>query len=125
MARYLVLLGAMLVAWPMAPLARVTAAYVERSQISPSLVRFDTRFARVFFRLQNTDLRKISDTDDDSVYAEISLKDAPWPGIVFHDLWPDWESHTTLLVAIENPEAKPLPINIRVHDREHRAGRPA
>ena len=118
--RYLVLLGALLVAWPLAPLARVSAAYVERSQISPSLVRFDTRFAHVFFRLQNTDLRKIEDADSDSVYAEISLKDAPWPGIVFHDLWPDWESHRTLMVAIENPESTALPINIRVHDLEHR-----
>jgi VanZ family protein len=120
--RYLIILGIALVAWPLMPLAKVSAAYVERNQAVPSLVRFDSRLGHVFFHLQNTDLRKISSSDRELVSAEITIKDGPWPGIIFHDLWPDWEPFSALVVEIENPDKEVLPLNIRVHDRTHRGG---
>lgn len=117
---YLVLLGVALIAWPLLPLAKVSAAYVERHQIMPSLVRFDARFASTFFRMQNAELTEQRDDSPGSVAANILLKDGPWPGIVFNDLWPNWEPYAALIIDIENPDADALRINVRVHDRDHR-----
>lgn len=116
----LVLLGVALIAWPLLPLAKVSAAYVERHQILPSLMRFDARFVSTFFRMQNAELTEQQGASPGSVAASILLQDGPWPGIVFNNLWPNWEPHTALIIEIENPDADELRINIRVHDRDHR-----
>jgi len=120
--RYLIMLGVALIIWPMLPLAKVSAAYLERNQALPSLVRFDSRFGDAFFRLQNSHFRRVIRPDMNLVAAEISLLDGPWPGIIFHDLWPNWESYSTLLIGIENPGAESLSVNVRVHDRMHNVG---
>lgn len=120
--RYLIILGIALIAWPLLPLAKVSSAYLERNQALPSLVRFDQQFGHAFFRLQNSDFRKILRPGTNTVAAEISLQDGPWPGIIFHDLWPNWEPYSVLVFEINNPEGVSLPINIRVHDRAHRNG---
>jgi len=121
-ARYLVLLGAVLIIWPLLPLAKVSVAYVERVQMLPKLVRFDSVFAGTFFRLQNARLTKRENDVRGSVSAEILFRDGPWPGIQFHDLWPDWEPYANLIMEIENPESDELSVNVRVHDLDHRRG---
>ena len=120
--RYLVLLGVALVAWPLMPLAKVSAAYLERNQLLPTLANFDSKFGDVFYRMQNAQIRTVRRSTNQSISAEITLGDGPWPGIIFHDLWPNWESYSELVIQIENPENEPLPVNIRVHDRRHRDG---
>ena len=121
-ARYLVLLGAALIIWPLLPLAKVSVAYVERVRILPELARFDSVFAGTFFRLQNARLTKRANDVRGSASAEILLRDGPWPGIVFHDLWPDWEPYAVLIMEIENPESDELSVNVRVDDRDHHRG---
>ena len=120
--RYLLLLGFALVIWPLIPLGKVSAAYLERSQLLPVLVNFDSRFSDMFFRVQNAEIRKVRRSIGNSFSAEIFLEDGPWPGIIFSDLWPHWEPYSTLVIEIENPDSDVLPINIRVHDRTHRDG---
>jgi len=121
--RYLVLIGIVLIAWPLLPLAKVSAAYVERSGALPSLVRFDSRLGRMFFYAQNADLH--IDTQSSLPAVEVTLEDGSWPGIVFHDIWPAWEAYTALTISIENPDSEPFPINVRIHDRTHRLGQQA
>lgn len=116
----LALLGIAFITPPLLPLARVSAAYVVRVQSLPALIRFDSRFATVFFRLQNARLIPHSNDASAAASVNIQLGDGPWPGILFSDLWPNWEPYETLVIAIENPESDELPINLRVHDREHR-----
>ena len=118
--RYLLVLGIALIIWPLLPLAKVSAAYLERNQFLPALTSFDSRFGDMLFRMQNAEIRKVRRAIGNSHSAEISLHDNPWPGIIFHDLWPNWEPYSALVIEIENPEAESLPINIRVHDRAHR-----
>ena len=118
--RYLLVLGIALIIWPLLPLAKVSAAYLERNQFLPALTSFDSRFGDMLFRMQNAEIRKVRRAIGNSHSAEISLQDNPWPGIIFHDLWPNWEPYLALVIQIENPEAESLPINIRVHDRAHR-----
>jgi VanZ family protein len=119
--RYLVILGIALIVWPLLPLAKVSAAYMERSQLLPELASFDSKFGDMFFYAQNAELRKLRSVNT-SFSAEVSLGDGPWPGIIFHDLWPNWEPYSALIIEIENPGAESLPVNIRVHDRAHRKG---
>jgi len=120
--RYLLLLGAALIIWPLIPLAKVSAAYLERSQLLPALVSFDSRFGDMFFRAQNAEIKKIPRSIVYSFSAEIILENGPWPGIIFSDLWPNWEPYSTLVIEIENPDSDIFPVNIRVHDRAHRDG---
>ena len=120
--RYLIFLGAVFITWPLIPLAKVSVAYVERVQMLPALVRFDSAFAGTFFHLQNARLTKQRNDLLGSMSAEILLQDGPWPGIVFHDIWPDWEPYVALVIEIENPESDDLSVNIRVDDREHQHG---
>ncbi len=120
--RYLILVGIALVAWPLLPLAKVSAAYLERSQLLPELTSFDSRFGDMFFYVQNAELRKFRRSGETTFSAEVSLGDGPWPGIIFHDLWPNWAPYSALTIEIENPGAESLPVNIRVHDRAHRSG---
>jgi len=120
--RYLVILGIALIVWPLLPLAKVSAAYLERSQLLPELASFDSNFGNLFYYVQNAEFRKIRHSASTSFSAEVSLGDGPWPGIIFHDLWPNWEPYSALVIEIENPGTDFLPVNIRVHDRAHRDG---
>jgi hypothetical protein len=116
----LALLGIAFITPPLLPLAKVSAAYVVRTQSLPTLIRFDSPFARVFFRLQNAKLIPQGSVGPASASVDIQLGNGPWPGIVFSDLWPNWASYENLVIGIENPGADTLPVNLRVHDREHR-----
>lgn len=120
--RYLVILGIGLTVWPLVPLANVSAAYLERNQLLPELVSFDATFGDMFFHVQNAEILRVRRSVGNAFSAEVSLDDGPWPGIIFHDLWPNWEPYSTLVVELENPGTESLPLNIRVHDRTHRNG---
>jgi len=120
--RYLILVGIALIAWPLLPLAKVSAAYLERGQLLPELANFDSRFGDMFFYVQNAELRKFRRSGETTSSAEVSLGDGAWPGIIFHDLWPNWEPYSALVIEIENPETESLLVNVRVHDRAHKLG---
>ena len=118
--RYAFVLGISLLAVAVLPLARVSAAYVERAQMLPSLVRFDARFATIFVAPKDAEWSRQKGGDRDAISASILLNDGPWPGIAIGDVWPNWAPYTALSIEFENPGAVTLPINVRVHDREHR-----
>lgn len=117
---YLVLVGMASIAFPLAPLVTVSASYVERAQSLPSLIRFDSRYSELLFKMQTAELIKIKEPTSGKVSAAILLGDGQWPGISFPDIWPNWEAYEALSIEIENPEVTNLPISIRIHDRDHR-----
>jgi hypothetical protein len=98
----------------------VSAAYVERFQMLPSLARFDARFGKVLFSMRDAELSVWQEKSSGDVAGAITLRKGRWPGIEFHDLWPNWESYSELGIEIENPGPDVLSINIRVDDQEHR-----
>lgn len=120
--KILVPFGLLLLVWSLLPLVKVSAAYVERSHNFPELVDFDGRFNRTFMRIQNATLKRQHDDASGDTSAVITLNDGPWPGVVLHDLHPQWSRYDELVLDLENTQAAPLKLNLRVDDDEHRFG---
>jgi len=116
----LALVGTAAIAIPLTQLVVVSASYVARAQVLPSLIQFDSRYCDLLFELQGAKLIKTREPTTDGVSAVILLDDVQWPGISFTDVWPDWEAYEALVIEIENPDVTNLPIAIRIHDRRHR-----
>ena len=118
----LVPLGIVLLVWALLPLAKVSAAYVERDRNLPDLVVFDGHFSRSFMRIQNATLVAQRNATSGGTSALITLNDGAWPGVVLHDLYPNWSRFTALVIELENPQTSPLKLNLRVDDDKHRFG---
>lgn len=113
------LLAIALLGWSMFPLAKVSAAYVERNSRVPLLVNFDSASGDLFIYKQNIDFQVVQLPEDDHKVANITFGPGPWPGVTFHDLWPDWRDYSMLIVELSNAGSEPLEINLRVHDQAH------
>ena len=113
----------LLLGWVLAPLATTGAAYIERISQFPTIVRFDSRFGRLLARAQNIDYQIVSSTQGEPAHALITLRDKPWPGVAFHDVWPDWSGFSTLIIELGVNGDSPLPINIRAHDEPHKSSK--
>ena len=112
------ILAAVLLGWALWPLVTVSAAYLERNAVQPDLVSFDSRFGMTFTRRQNIDYALVA--DDAGTHAQITLGEGPWPGVSYHDLYPDWTGYTRLSVEIGIEGDVPLDVGLRVHDAAHR-----
>lgn len=104
------------------PLISVSAAYLERNLQQPVLISFDHRFGKTFRRTQHATLDLRHDPATRKTTGIITLEEGAWPGLIFHDLWPDWRDYSTLVVELGLEENTPLEINIRVHDHVHKLG---
>ncbi len=111
--------GAILLLIATADLIAVTVTYLERNARMPVLATFETWFGSRLMQLQNAHITLVELDEDKRTWAEITLGDGAWPGIIFHDLWPDWSSYDALVLELKPVDSRPLDINIRVHDREH------
>ena len=112
----LVILG-----WIMAPLAVVGAAYTERYAQFPVIARFDGGWGHVLTRAQNIDYQAVDATREEPAHSVLAFHAKPWPGIAFHDVWPNWSQYTSLVVDLAVGENSPLEVNLRVHDNAHKA----
>jgi hypothetical protein len=119
----MVISGALLALVGMWPLVTMSAAYLERNEQRPVILSFDSRFGDTFRLMQNAALRIERNDDTGLNRARIMLGDGPWPGIILHDIWPDWSSYSKVIVDLELPGGSPLTINVRIHDLEHRNGK--
>jgi len=78
-----------LLGWPLYPLANVSAAFLERNAQFPILVQFDSRFGAVLVRKQNVNVHISNQPGSGHKFAHVTVGAGPWPGLAFHDLWPD------------------------------------
>lgn len=122
-AQRFLLLGSavLLLSWVLAPIAVTSAAYVERYSQYPAIVRFDSHFGRVLTRAQNIDYEIVAPEKLEAAHALVTLRDKPWPGVAFHDVWPDWSRYKTLVIELGVNEESPLQINVRAHDESHKS----
>lgn len=112
--------GLVTLAVPLAPLADVTLAYWERARALPELVRFESRHAEKFARTRNAEWTRVETGGAKGTSARVSLGDGQWPGVTLGDVWPDWRDFQALEIDIENPQSVPMPLRVRIDDRDHR-----
>jgi hypothetical protein len=118
----LLLAGTMVLIFALFPLLKVSAAYAERQYQKPTLVSFDAFFTKTFVRPQHSTLTLVKSTSGDEVVGRVTLTDGAWPGLIIHDIWPDWSNYSELVVDLVLDGEAPLEVHFRVHDRQHQVG---
>jgi VanZ family protein len=113
------LLSVLLLGWALSPLAAISAAYVERNAQFPTLFSPETRLGHLLIRKQNIRHEELTKTSEERPAARLTFRQAPWPGIAFHDLQPDWSAYERLTVELHVEGTQPLDVGLRVHDRAH------
>jgi hypothetical protein len=98
----------------LAPIVRMTRAYVHRNGQFPVIADFHSRI-ELYWTLSIGVNREIV---DDAL--EVKLVADEFPGVSFHEPVPDWRSYSTLIIDVANPDAETLNLVVRVHDRRHK-----
>ena len=115
--------GISLLVVALAPLIRISAAYVERNNQEPLILSYDAYFGDRFLLAQHASMRISRQAATGRKIAHVTLLEGAWPGIIMHDIWPDWRAYTSLVIELGLSGDLPLDVNIRVHDRLHSLGR--
>jgi len=116
----LVIAGVAVLAVGLGPLLTISAAYAERNLQVPVLLSFESRLNHLFVRAQNARLSYTHSGQRGATAARVVLGDGAWPGLIIHDIWPDWSGYDALIVNLSTPDDTPFELNLRVHDSEHR-----
>lgn len=98
----------------LAPIVRMTRAYVHRNGQFPVLADFHSR-VELYWTLSIGVNREIVNNA-----LEVDLIADEFPGVSFHEPVPDWRGFKTLVLDVENPGDEPLNLGVRVHDNQHR-----
>ena len=109
-------IGALLIAGGCAaiyltPLIDMTRAYLHRDGQFPVIADFRSStelFWIVGYGVNRSLVRGALD---------IEFSADEFPGVSFHEPVADWSQYRTLLIDVENPDADPLVMTVRVHDR--------
>jgi VanZ family protein len=97
-----------------APIVRMARAYVHRNGQFPVLADFHSRI-ELYWTMSVGVNRRIVDNA-----LEVDFVADEFPGVSFHEPVPDWRQYKTLVIDLQNPDAEPLSLVVRVHDRPHR-----
>jgi hypothetical protein len=97
----------------LAPLARMTRAYLHRNGQFPVLVDFSSP-VELYWAVNIGVRREIVNGA-----LEVEFGEVPFPGVAFHEPVPDWRRFKTLLVDVENSDKDRLLLTVRVHDESH------
>jgi VanZ family protein len=94
----------------LAPLVRMARAYLHRDGQFPVLVDFRSEVELAWIVGYGINRAIVRDALD----VEFSADE--FPGVSFHEPSPDWRGFRTLVIDIENPDADPLAVTVRVND---------
>ncbi|HEU4780839.1 MAG TPA: hypothetical protein VFS58_13235 [Steroidobacteraceae bacterium] len=98
----------------LAPIVRMTRAYVHRNGQFPVLADFRSRIELYWTLSIGVNRRIVGNA------LEVELVADEFPGVSLHEPVPDWRRFKTLIIDVENPDAEPLDLGVRVHDRQHK-----
>jgi hypothetical protein len=101
------------VAFYVAPLVRMSVAYVHRNGQFPVLADFRSPMDELWMVGYGTERA----LDGDALVVEFAR--GRWPGVSLREPVPDWSAYRTLLIDVENPDTLKLGFTVRVHDRGH------
>lgn len=96
-----------------APLVRMTRAYVHRNGQFPVLVDFQSSI-ELFWIVGYGINRDIS-----RGALDVDFTADEFPGVSLHEPVPDWSNFRTLVIDVENPDSESLELGLRIHDRGH------
>lgn len=94
-----------------APVVRMTRAYLHRNAQFPVLADFSSRI-ELFWIVGYGANRRI-----ERGALEVDFDADTFPGISLHEPMPDWRHYRTLAIDVENPATESLNLGVRVHDR--------
>lgn len=101
------------VAFYVAPLVRMTVAYVHRNGQFPVIADYRSPVELAWTVGYGIDRAIERDA------LEIVFVRGRFPGIRLKEPVGDWSAYRTLLIDVENPDAEKLGLSVRVHDRGH------
>ncbi len=96
------------------PIVRMARAYVHRNGQFPVIADFHSRIELYWTLSIGVNREIVNDA------LEVELVADEFPGVSFHEPIPDWRQYRTLVIDVANPDAEPLRLVVRVHDRRHK-----
>lgn len=97
----------------MAPLVRMTVAYLHRNAQFPVLADF--RSDREMFWVVGYGVKRARVGDA----LEVEFQADTFPGVSLHEPVPDWSRFQVLVIDVGNPDPVDLSLTVRVHDDRH------
>jgi len=98
----------------LAPIVRMARAYVHRNGQFPVIADFHSRIELYWTLSIGVNREVVGDA------LQVELVADEFPGVSFHEPVPDWRQYRTLIIDVANPDAGPLDLGVRVHDRRHK-----
>jgi VanZ family protein len=100
-------------AFYLAPLVTMTRAYLHRNGQFPVIADFRASAELSWIVGYGINRSIVRDALDIEFHAD------EFPGVSLYEPVPDWSGFENLALDLENPDADPLVITVRVHDRGH------
>lgn len=116
---FLAIIAASALGYALLPLCNVSIAYIQRNSQFPVLSNFGSLQSDHLTRTQNLRLEILQSNDTNEKFAMATFESGPWPGVAFHDIYPDWRNYSTLVLELLGPHDSAIQLNFRVHDRTH------
>ncbi|MGH8249522.1 MAG: hypothetical protein ACREVI_02295 [Steroidobacteraceae bacterium] len=106
------------------PVVGMSLAYGERHRQFPALLEMSSRFDRFFLssdgiRIATVLLPEKWRREGDPLSLELRMRGRELPSLTHAEPAQDWRGYTRLMVDLTNPDARPLALTLRVHDRAH------
>lgn len=103
------------------PLSICVAAYARRDVRFPTLFEACSSLDRYFVVAAGADVEILPIVRSNPSCGDLRVSPGPKPyaGIMLEEPYPDWRSATSLVLDLDNPGDRDLPLAVRVHDRVH------
>jgi hypothetical protein len=106
------------------PIGEAALAYRHRAKGFPTLLGYDAQAERYFIHsygvaIDTARLPPAWRRDDDPRSLRIRFRGGSFPRLTLIEPQPDWRGYSRLMLDVTNPEAQPLTLTLRVHDKAH------
>ena len=123
--RWILLLVAIAALMPVAwPVAEAALANMARARQFPTILGFESPRSLYFISSRGIELAPSAlpwpwQRADDPISLRVQVVGGQWPGLTHEEPQADWRGYSRLMLDLTNPDARPLTLTLRVHDRAH------
>lgn len=120
----LLLLGLVILAGAMTPLAHLSYTYVQRDRAFPLLVDFGAAWSYTFARGQSADVAPATPPAAwrnmaGHAVGILALYPGDYPGLVISEPAPDWSHYDYLEFSLYSPYSEAIAMELRINDQRH------